>query len=347
MRATLVVAAIFLGCLTAQAVAQDLVQPPDSGQQWATGKDEFTLHFENDVLGLDDSDQHYSNGLQLAWQSGGPRLWGWLDDWIRNGFLFDADTVLHGRIALGQNIFTPEDLENTELIVADRPYAGWLHLDMAALGCNERTLDVLELSVGMVGPAAGGKEMQKWFHQIIDSPDPQGWHNQINNELAVLVAYGRRWRNMFSPRRAPLLGGLGLQVDMSPHVDLAFGNVYTYGGAGATLRLGKGLDGDFGPPRIRPAPPGAGFQMPGKQLGIYGFAGLTGRAMLHNIFLDGNTFSDSHSVDREIWVGDFHWGFVFSGLGIRLATSYVVRSREFTRQTHPDHFGAITFSVRF
>ena len=70
------------------------------------------------------------------------------------------------------------------------------------------------------------------------------------------------------------------------------------------------------------------------------------RAMLRNMFLDGNMFSDSHSVEREIWVGDFHWGLVFSGWGMRLATSYVVRSREFTDQKTPDHFGAITFSAR-
>jgi len=254
---------------------------------------------------------------------------------------------LHGRVAVGQNIFTPEDLEATEVVLDDRPYAGWLHLDLAALGCSERTLDVLEFSIGMVGPAAGGEGLQKWVHDIIDSPDPQGWHNQINNELALMVAYGRRWRNMVTPRRAPVLGSLGLQVDMSPHVDLAIGNVYTYGGAGMTLRLGTGLGHDFSPPRIRPAPPGSGFRMPGGRPGFYVYAGLTGRAMLQNIFLDGNTFSDSHSVDRKIWVGDFHWGLVFSGYGMRLGTSYVVRSREFTQQVDPDHFGAITVSVQF
>ena len=162
-----------------------------------------------------------------------------------------------------------------------------------------------------------------------------------------MVAYGRRWRHPFVPPEVPLLGDLGLKLDVSPHVDLAIGNVYTYGGAGATLCLGSGLERDFGPPRIRPAPPGAGFNLPGKKDGIYLFVGLAGRAMLHNIFLDGNTFQDSHSVEREIWVGDFHWGFSLSGLGMRFASSYVVRSREFVGQREPDHFGSIIFSVRF
>lgn len=331
------------GVIVSMAGAED-ASPPLA---WAEGKDMWSLHFENDVLGLDDSDRHYSNGLMLSWQSGSPRLWGWLDRWIRGGFLFDEETALHGRIAVGQNIFTPEDLNATEVVLDDRPYAGWLHTDFTALGCNDRTIDVLEFSIGVVGPSAGGKELQTWFHEIIDSPEPMGWDNQLQDELALLIAWGRRWRNVFAPRKAPLLGGLGVQVDVSPSVDLAFGNVYTYGGAGAMLRLGSGLDHDFGPPRIRPAPPGAGFNMPGGHKGIYLFVGLEGRAMLHNIFLDGNTWKDSHRVEREVWVGDFLWGLAASAFDLRLAFSYIVRSREFEGQKQPDHFGAITFSAGF
>jgi lipid A 3-O-deacylase len=312
---------------------------------WPTDRGEFTLHFENDVLGTDDSDRHYTNGLQFAWQRSGAGLGRGLEDRLRRGPFFAADSALLGRWALGHSIFTPENIKTSELVPEDRPYAAWLHLDYAVLGMSEGTLDILEVSVGMVGPAAGGEQVQKWFHDLIDSPDPQGWHNQVGNEPALLIAYGRRWRNLMQPRRAPLLGGLGLQMDLAPHLEVALGNVYTYGGGGMTLRLGSGLAADFGPPRIRPAPPAASFRLPGQQPGAYVFAGLTGRAMLQNIFLDGNTFKDSHRVDREILVGDWHWGLVISGMGMRLAFSYVVRSPEFVQQQEPDHFGTVTFSA--
>ncbi len=69
--------------------------------------------------------------------------------------------------------------------------------------------------------------------------------------------------------------------------------------------------------------------------------------MLHNIFLDGNTFTDSHSVDKNYLVGDLVGGAAISGLGMHLGFFYVVRSPEFEGQTRPDRFGSFTLSFHF
>ncbi len=54
-----------------------------------------TLQFENDVLGVDDSDQHYTNGLNLSWQSAPNRLPQWLANWSRRSMFFNPEATLH------------------------------------------------------------------------------------------------------------------------------------------------------------------------------------------------------------------------------------------------------------
>jgi lipid A 3-O-deacylase len=303
--------------------------------------DTITLQFENDVLGLDDSDMHYTSGLQLSWQSDPGAVPCRLNSWALRSIFFNPEVVLHLKLGIGQNLYTPEDIQTPELIVDDRPYAGWLHGDFTLLGCTENTLNVLEVSLGVVGPSAGGKGFQQWFHGVIDSPDPQGWDNQLHDELAILVGFERRWRNIIK------LGFLGLEIDPAPHFDVALGNVFTYGAVGANLRLGHGLRGDFGPPRLRPGPPGSRSFTAIDGLTWYFFAGIEGRAMLQNIFLDGNTFGSSHRVDKEPYVADAWFGWAVSVSQVRLAANYIMRSKEFHGQDKADHFGAFTFSMGF
>jgi lipid A 3-O-deacylase len=304
-------------------------------------KGTLTLNFENDVLGSDLSDRHYTNGILLSYQTGTNRVWGWLDGWARRSFFRNPEVRLHASLAVGQNLYTPEDIKTAELVVDDRPYAGWLYADLGLVGLTDEVLRTILLSVGVVGPAAGGEEVQKWLHELNGSPEPMGWDNQLNNELALMLIFEQKWRHI---RRA---GFLGLDFDLSPHVSAALGNVFTYGGAGGTIRLGQKLHRDFGPPRLQPGPPGVGYFVPDKGFGWYLYAGVDGRIMLQNIFLDGNTFSDSHSVDKEALVGDVLGGVAVSGLGMKLGFTYVLRSREFKGQNSPDNFGSVALSFQF
>ncbi len=329
--------ATLLGLPAARATAAPTADPGGS----------LTFHFENDILGTDDSDRHYTNGLELSYRTAENRVWGWLDRWSRRHVFTAPDDVLRGHWAVGQNLYTPEDLSQSALIPDDRPYAAWLHADLGLVSSNRDVVRVFAVSVGMVGPAAQGQSMQKWVHRVIGSPDPQGWDNQIGNELALLLVYEQKWRNLHSLEALPLVGAAGLALDLSPHGSVALGNVFTYGGLGGTVRLGRGLERDFGPPRIQPAPPGSGYFVPDARFGWYVFAGVDGRVMLQNIFLDGNTFRDSHRVEKNLLVADVLGGFAVAALGVRLGVVYVHRTKEFKLQDHGNHFGSITISVRF
>ncbi len=162
----------------------------------------------------------------------------------------------------------------------------------------------------------------------------------MGNEPGILLVYDRQWQGRFETQ----LDALGL--DLTPHFGGAIGNVMTYAATGLTLRFGRYLHSDFGVPLIRPSSPGSSYFARPPGFGWYLFAGVEARAVLRNIFLDGNTFRDSHSVDKESLVGDFQAGLVLTWQDYRLSLTSVQRTREFAEQDNSTKYGAINLSVR-
>ncbi len=67
--------------------------------------------------------------------------------------------------------------------------------------------------------------------------------------------------------------------------------------------------------------------------GFYFFVGAQGRAVARNLFLDGNTFEDSRSVDSKALVGDLSGGLsMFWGNAVRLDAVVTYRTEEFEDQ---------------
>jgi lipid A 3-O-deacylase len=156
-----------------------------------------------------------------------------------------------------------------------------------------------------------------------------------------VLSYEHKWRNLieFSP--------FGLGADFTPSIGASVGNIYTHAAASMMFRVGYDLPSDYGPPVIRPNLPGSDFFIPSRVLGWYLFAGLEGRAVARNIFLDGNTFQDSPSVDKRLFVGGVQAGVALTYHSTRLAYTHVFRTHEFSGQKNSDQFGALTLSVRF
>jgi lipid A 3-O-deacylase len=150
----------------------------------------------------------------------------------------------------------------------------------------------------------------------------------------------RRWRT-------PPVRLTSLEIDAIPHIGGSLGNVVTFAGAGGMVRLGQALDIDFGLPLIRPSLSGLAAVKNKTDFAWYLFAGAQGRAVVRDIFLDGNTFSSSHSVDKKTFVADFQAGAAVVYHGVRLAVTQVYRTREFDGQPQADRFAAISLSVRF
>ncbi|NKB59848.1 MAG: DUF2219 family protein [Alphaproteobacteria bacterium] len=306
-----------------------------------------SFQWENDRVAQ--TDRHYTNGVRLSWVSDkttdGP-------DWARDllEFMYPLAAVRGGRIgfALGQNMYTPEDTDAVALVADDRPYAGWLygavslHAETTRYrgGLKLDVLDSVELNLGIVGPQAYGEDTQNNYHDLINVARSNGWSHQLKNEPALALFFERKWRP--EPYRLA-----GLEVDAIPHVGGSLGNVFTLANVGATFRIGQFLDFDYGPPHIRPSLSGLEAVKGGKEFGWYLFAGGEGRAVLHNIFLDGNTFTDSHSVSKNPFVGSIQAGAVFSYAGYRVAFTHVYLTKEFGQQRRADRYGTISLSKQF
>lgn len=316
----------------------------------------FNVELENDLWGSG-KDNHYTHGTRFSYLSGEglsdfekslkARISSYLPDFL----VPDSRRI---SFVLGQNIFTPNDITQFELNPNERPYAGWLYTGVGFVA-EKKTgkrpfLDNLEINIGVVGPGAFAEETQTQVHRIIGSPLPQGWNNQLENEPGIVIFYERKWplRPDVSLDLIPKIPWTDIGFDFTPSAGFALGNVYTFFSAGGVLRIGNDLPNDYGPPRVRPGLSGSGFFKPRNKFTWYIFGGVEGRAVGRNIFLDGNTFAYSHSVDKKTLVGDFQAGLVVTLFReFRLGFTNVFRTREFDGQAEADEFGSINFSFRW
>jgi hypothetical protein len=144
-------------------------------------------------------------------------------------------------------------------------------------------------------------------------------------------------------------GGVENGIDLVPQLGATVGNVFTYGEVGGMLRIGRHLEADYGPVRVRPALSGTDDFNPdhlNDEVGFYVYAGSQGRAVGHNIFLDGNTARQSPHVPRRVLVADFQGGVtVFWASRIRLDFSAVRRTKEFVGQRRRDVIGTAALSA--
>ena len=128
----------------------------------AQNRNTMYLRLDNDAFA--GTDRGYTNGIVLGFTSPtvesfqdprlSPRL-RWLNR--RLGWLqprgFEENNVT---LTFGQGMFTPEDWRLSEPDPLDRPYAGVLAAGVTYNGRNENSMRTTTLTVGMVGPSAGG-----------------------------------------------------------------------------------------------------------------------------------------------------------------------------------------------
>ncbi len=144
------------------------------------------------------------------------------------------------------------------------------------------------------------------------------------------------------------LSGFGL--DFIYHLGGRVGNIAVYANTGAEFRMGWSVPNDFGTCPIRPGCDVGNSMgndmdsMAKSKFGLHFFTAVDGRFVLRDIFLDGNTFQDSHSVDKETFVADLAAGMAFYYGRLRLSYAYIYRTKEFEQQDKNHAFGAVLVS---
>jgi len=309
--------------------------------------DTFTTHIENDEFG--GTDRNYSGGARFTCVRSAPRFF---ERRLRSFLSKDAISQHKFSYGFGQNTYTPDDLAEPELIEDDQPYAGWLYLDFGlesevkSASGDIRYLDNFGLQLGVVGPLSGAEQLQRFSHDVLNATDPVGWDNQLDNEPGINLFYSRQWTGIQRFALPIEDGPSSLDLDLTPEIGAAVGNIYTLAGGGLMLRLGKFPENDHGPPSIRPSFPGSDDFPRVDGWSGYIFGSVEGRAVARNIFLDGNSFDDdSPSVDKNTLVGEARLGVNLIYSNLRVAYQHVFRSQEFEGQ-EPQIYGGVTISVR-
>ncbi len=278
-------------------------EKPDGGVELATWRVEFANDF------FFKKDNQISSGWSLQKHSAVAGNWETLEDvpgfvkqWGKKiPTLTDEGLVYRTGIAIGQVIQTPEDGSRSDLIKDDVPYVGVLTLQTTWYAFNDNEFRGFEITAGVVGPASLAEQTQKTVHKLTGNNDPKGWDNQLDTEPVINLNYMRkqkvwRWDNP-----------IGLSFDTAINGYVGLGNLFTQASTGLEMRFGHNMPGGF-----VYVPDPIGFSMHyiavlkpenPQAASFYASLVLRGSAFAYNIFLDGNTFRDSHSVDKEPLVG--------------------------------------------
>ena len=315
--------------------------------------DTLTIYWENDLfLG---TDRDYTNGIKLTLSTPyktdetDSHLPGWSYSVINLlPFLNDPKKQRAVSLSLGQNLYTPEDTDRSDVDEDDRPYAGITYLAVGFHSKTERRKYSWEFQIGIVGPHSYGEEVQNWAHDLIDKQRAKGWDNQLEDEFIFEGIFENQRRIYHSDINE------NFSYDLISHLGGRIGNVSIYTNAGAEARIGWHLPRDFGTCPIR-----AGCETNSafdeletklfrtRMLGINLFAAMDGRAVLWDITLDGNTYKDSHSVDKEVFVADLMAGIGLEYGRIKASYSYIYRTKQFKTQDYDPIFGAVSFSYSY
>ena len=349
--------AAYIGiAISASAFAQDRPAPSDHVERQAIKaslntpyENYFSLSYENDLIG-DGEDKYYTSGVRLTYFNVNTPVPDIVDDVAETIPTVETNATTSTFFTLGQNLYTPSDITVRNPDEDERPYAAWLYGSVGLSTLTNDHYDEFELTLGVVGPEALGEQTQKFIHRhITDSPTPKGWSNQLDFEPGLILSWQRRWPQGLGGNWYVDIGD-DFRLRAEPGVNASLGNIYTYAGAGLTFIFGPYQDTlQDTPPRVKPAMAGTGFfTVPDQKWSWHAFAGVDGRAVARNIFLDGNSFDDnSPGVDKKPLVGDAVAGVAFTLYDYRLSYTANYRSKEFYGQEKDTFFGSLTLTSRF
>ena len=140
----------------------------------------FRFHYDNDYFTK--TDEYYSQGITLEYVHPSVKKFP-LATFLYKPF---TSTPAYG---LGINLFgyTPTSILSDSILYGDRPFDANISLQTFLIQedpARKRQISVA-LSLGIMGPAAQGYEIQYGIHKWLNNPLPHGWQYQVKNDIIV------------------------------------------------------------------------------------------------------------------------------------------------------------------
>ena len=139
------------------------------------------LEVENDMLFS--SDSYYTAGIAISYTN--QNLKKTLAQLILksknpSNYIFSGFGIQH-------RMFTPFSIIEPNSIENDQPYSAYLLATNFSVLINDKKHLKLsnEIGIGIMGKPAGGEAVQTIVHEIVGSPIPIGWENQLENSFLI------------------------------------------------------------------------------------------------------------------------------------------------------------------
>lgn len=299
----------------------------------------WTIQDENaSISTTSPTDRYYVNGMHVGWTGPVgtvPQPVAGLGHWLF------GDGTQRVSIGLTQQLYTPYQTKAYNPPLNDEPYAGYLALNFALIQDGTNTRSLAGVNLGLIGPGAGGQAVQNGFHNIIGQADTNGWHYQLPNEPAIDFLGERIWR-------LPMGHIGGLETDALPQISGMAGLTAVYLQPAVGVRIGSGLDADYGPPLLSPSPTGADAYTQVQPFVWYLFASSAAKFVAHDELLQGSLFHNSRGATALPVVGSFEVGAAIIWRGLRFSYVQMFQTDRFTDQVGSIHeFGSFAVSGTF
>ncbi len=308
---------------------------------------DYFLHKDNQITAAWSFQKHSSLATDWSEIKGIP---GWVTNLGQKVPTINKVGLYHRcTMSVGQIMQTPEDLTETQLIKEDVPYAGALLVQTSWYSFNAEEFRGFEIAIGVLGPPSLVEHTQRLVHKITGSAEPKGWDNQLKTEPLINLNYMRKYKVM------SLKSEDGYSFDATVNGNLGIGNMFTQGSVSIELRMGYNVPEGF----VYTSDP-IGFSMfyeatlPAHKKGysLYLTVVTRGTGFLRNIFFDGNTFTDSHSVDKKPFVGQCIWGLHYERKNYAFHFNVLITTPDVDKSSAPlaegrERWGSVVFEWRF
>jgi lipid A 3-O-deacylase len=270
----------------------------------------WRFEFANDVIF--DSDNQFTNGFAL--QKHGPVASSLdaTDGTVAFGkglarFFLPSGEGLNYREAwsFGQNMQTPEEIENPDIILDDLPYMGMLGWSNSFVAFDDQRMSAFGWMLGVVGEKSFGDDVQETIHEWIDAEEPMGWEHQLDDEPIFSLFYTKKKKLWRKP-----------SFDGAVAFNAAASNFMSFGELSLEMRFGRMPQGFA----YIPDPIGRGLHynatIPADDgTAIYGTVVVRATSFLVDMLREGNTFvddnewTDNNTVEPEDVIGQVIVGF--------------------------------------
>ncbi len=157
-------------------------QPIDNGSTFRniSHNSYFRFHYDNDYFTK--TDEYYTQGISLEY------VYPSIKKMLLVKLLWKPYQT-YPQYGVGLNLFayTPTSIQSDSILYGDRPFDANISFKTFLIQFDDvhRQEVSTAFSIGIMGPAALGNEIQTGIHRWLKNPLPHGWQYQVQNDIII------------------------------------------------------------------------------------------------------------------------------------------------------------------